>query len=152
MKDEKNINDNWIIVYTLIQDYLEEEHGTSMMKKPYKDLDGNLVFTDCDGEKFGLDELISWYKTLVDDGNIEGGRLVDFGDGMTSESDGSPYNTIIINAIQEWNNNTDEECEIGINSKERRIIMSHFKNKNNYTTDDVLDWIQNNLELDENFD
>lgn len=71
MKDEKNIKDNWKIVYKLIQDYLEEEHGTPMMKKPYKDLDGNLVFTDCDGEKFGLDELISWYKTLVDDANIE---------------------------------------------------------------------------------
>ena len=90
---------------------------------------------------------------MTDEKNInEGGRLVNFSDGMTSESDGSPYNTIIINAIQEWNNNTDDECEIGVNSKERRIIMSHFKNKNNYTTDDVLDWIQNNLELDENFD
>ena len=90
---------------------------------------------------------------MTDEKNInEGGRLVNFGDGMTSESDGSPYNTIIINAIQEWNNNTDDEWEIGVNSKERRIIMSHFKNKNNYTTDDVLDWIQNNLELDENFD
>jgi hypothetical protein len=66
MKDKKN----WKIVYKIIQDYLKEEHGTPMMKKPYKD-DGNLVFTDCDGYKFGVDELISWYKTLVDDGNID---------------------------------------------------------------------------------
>jgi hypothetical protein len=66
MKDKKN----WKIVYKIIQDYLEEEHGTPMMKKPYKD-DGNLVFTDCDGNEFGVDELIDWYKTLVDDGNID---------------------------------------------------------------------------------
>jgi len=66
MKGKKN----WKIVYKIIQDYLKEEHGTPMMKKPYKD-DGNLVFTDCDGYKFGVDELISWYKTLVDDGNID---------------------------------------------------------------------------------
>ena len=66
MKDKKN----WKIVYKIIQDYLEEEHGTPMMKKPYKD-DGNIVFTDCDGNKFGVDELIDWYKILVDDGNID---------------------------------------------------------------------------------
>ena len=66
MKDKKN----WKIVYKIIQDYLEEEHGTPMMKKPYKD-DGNLVFTDCDGNEFGVDELIDWYKILVDDGNID---------------------------------------------------------------------------------
>ena len=66
MKDKKN----WKIVYKIIQDYLKEEHGTPMMKKPYKD-DGNIVFTDCDGNKFGVDELIDWYKILVDDGNID---------------------------------------------------------------------------------
>jgi len=66
MKDKKN----WKKVYKIIQDYLKEEHGTPMMKKPYKD-DGNLVFTDCDGNEFGVDELIDWYKILVDDGNID---------------------------------------------------------------------------------
>ena len=87
----------------------------------------------------------------TDMGQYADGGGVNFGDGMTSESDGSPYNSIIIKAIQEWNDVADKEDEIGINSKERRIIISHFKNKNNYTIDDVLDWIANDLELDENY-
>ena len=95
MKDKKN----WKIVYKIIQDYLKEEHGTPMMKKPYKD-DGNLVFTDCDGYKFGVDELISWYKTLVDDGNIDDdlGLLttLDLIQSHSDSTDGLPLSAQII--------------------------------------------------------
>jgi hypothetical protein len=84
--------------------------------------------------------------TTTDEGLYANGGGVNFGDGMTSESDGSPYNPIIIKAIQEWNDVTDKENEIGYNSKERKIIINHFKNKYNYTVDDVLYWIQNDLD------
>jgi hypothetical protein len=68
---EEKIKVSWRLVYDAVQDYLRGEHGTPIMKTPHKDLDNNLVFSDCDGYKFGLNGLIEWYKTLVDDGQIE---------------------------------------------------------------------------------
>ena len=69
--EEKKTKISWRLVYEALQDYLSGEHGSPTMKMPRKDLDNNLVFTDCDGSKFGLDELIEWYKSLAEDGYID---------------------------------------------------------------------------------
>jgi hypothetical protein len=70
MKKKKN-EISWRLVYDAIQDYLSGEHGSPTMQRPHKDLGNNLVFTDCDGHKFGLDGLIKWYESLADDGEID---------------------------------------------------------------------------------
>jgi hypothetical protein len=67
----KKVKVSWELVYEEIQNYLIGEHGSPTMSEPYRDLDGNLVFEDCDGEEFNMDGLVEWYKILVEDGMIE---------------------------------------------------------------------------------
>ena len=61
----------WKEAYDSIQDYLDYQPGGANMKKPHRDLDGDLVFTDCDGGEFGEEELLEWYYELVDEGEIK---------------------------------------------------------------------------------
>lgn len=72
---------NWKKIFDEVQEYLLGEHGQPTMKDPYKDLDGNLVFTDCDGDEFGLDGLVEWHLRLLEEGNLEdvGGGWDPFG-------------------------------------------------------------------------
>jgi len=71
VKTEETIKVSWKLVYDEIQNYLMGEHGSPTMSEPYRDLDGNLVFEDCDGDEFDLDGLVEWYGILVEDGMIE---------------------------------------------------------------------------------
>jgi hypothetical protein len=61
----------WKDIFDEVQEYLMGEHGSPTMEDPHRDLDGNLVFTDCDGDKFGLDELIEMHLGLFEDGSIK---------------------------------------------------------------------------------
>jgi len=61
----------WKEAYDSIRDYLNHQDGGANMKKPHRDLDGDLVFTDCDGGEFGEEELLEWYYELVDEGEIK---------------------------------------------------------------------------------
>ena len=62
---------NWKKVFDELQVYLLCQHGSSGMKDPHRDLDGNLVFTDCEGEEFGLDGLVKWHVELLEEGKLK---------------------------------------------------------------------------------
>jgi hypothetical protein len=70
-KTEETIKVSWRLVYGEIQNYLIGEHGSPTMSEPYRDLSGELVFEDCDGNEFSMNHLVYWYETLVEDGMIE---------------------------------------------------------------------------------
>ena len=61
---------NWEDIFYEVQEYLMGEHGSPTMKDPHRDLDGNLVFTDCDGEEFGLDGLVDLHLRLLEEGKL----------------------------------------------------------------------------------
>jgi hypothetical protein len=70
---------NWKKVFDEVQEYLMGEHGSPTMKDPHRDLDGNLVFADCDGDEFGLDGLVEWHLRLLEEGKLEGVGVDPFG-------------------------------------------------------------------------
>ena len=62
---------NWKTIFDEVQEYLLCQHGSAGMKDPHRDLDGNLVFTDCEGEEFGLDGLVKWHVELLEEGELK---------------------------------------------------------------------------------
>lgn len=61
----------WKDIFDEVQEYLLGEHGSPTMQDIHRDLDCNLVFTDCDGDKFGLDGLVDWHVELFEEGKFK---------------------------------------------------------------------------------
>jgi hypothetical protein len=58
---------NCTSLYQTIQDFLSGQNGSHLMEEPYRDSDGDLVFTDADGIEFSEHALLDWYFSLIDD-------------------------------------------------------------------------------------
>jgi len=57
-------------VYYAMQDFLIGENGSPTLSEPYRDEYGDPVFEDCNGNEIGLDWLVDWYNSLVEEGLI----------------------------------------------------------------------------------
>lgn len=59
------------LVYDVIQDFLIGENGSPTLSDPYRDTSGYLCFKHRDGQELDENDLVYWYKSLVEEGLIE---------------------------------------------------------------------------------
>jgi len=59
------------LVYDVIQDFLIGENGSPTLSEPYRDLSGYLCFKHRDGQELDENDLVYWYRSLVEEGLIE---------------------------------------------------------------------------------